>query len=52
LEEIKLDDEIENLFSFHIQGEERFIAIRHLNVAKLLWYDPDHQVAPYTKKHT
>jgi len=52
LEELKLDDEIENLFSFHIQGKPRIIAIRHLHVASLFWYDPEHKVAPSAKKHT
>lgn len=52
LEEIQLDDDIEQLFSFHLQGKPRIIAIRHANVANLLWYDPDHEVAPSKKKHT
>lgn len=52
LEHIKKDDEIENLFSFHLQGAPRIIAIKHSNVAKLLWYDPEHKVAPSKKKHT
>ena len=50
LTEIKKDDDIENLFSFHLQGKPRIIAIRHQNTAKLLWYDPEHQVAPSEKK--
>lgn len=52
LKEIELDDEIEHLFSFHLQGKPRIIAIRHSNVAKLLWYDHEHKVAPSHKKHT
>ncbi len=52
LEKLKLEDEIEHLFSFHLKGKERIIAIRHLNIANLLWYDPDHKVSPSRKKHT
>lgn len=52
LEDIKRDDDMENLFSFHLQGKPRIIAIKHSNVAKLLWYDPEHKVAPSSKKHT
>lgn len=52
LEEIKLDDEIDQLFSFSLQGKPRIIAIRHTDVAILLWYDPEHHVAPSHKKHT
>lgn len=52
LEELKLDDEIEHLFSFHLQGKPRIIAIRHLNVAELLWFDPQHKVSPSEKKRT
>lgn len=50
--EIQLDDEIENLFSFHLQGLPRIIAIRTSNLAKLLWFDPEHKVCPSKKKHT
>lgn len=42
LVDIKLDDEADNLFSFHLQGKPRVIAIKHGNIAKLLWYDPEH----------
>ena len=52
LEEINLDDEVENLFSFHLQGKPRIICRRHNNLALLLWYDPKHLVAPSKKKHT
>lgn len=52
LEQIGRDDEIESLFSFHLKGKPRLIAIRYSNVANLLWYDPEHAVAPSRKKHT
>lgn len=51
LEAIELDDEIENLFSFHLQGKPRIICIRHNDLTLLLWHDPDHGVAPSKKKH-
>ncbi len=52
LSELQLDDEIDNLFSFHVQGKSRIIAIRHLGVAKLLWFDSEHKVCLSKKKHT
>lgn len=52
LEEIQLDDEIDNLFSFHLQGKPRIICVRHSDLALLLWYDPEHKVCPSKKKHT
>jgi hypothetical protein len=45
-------DDIDEVFSFHIQGKPRVICIRDRNVAKLLWYDPEHKVCPSEKKHT
>lgn len=51
LAEINKDDEIENLFSFHLAGKPRIIAIKHGSVAKLLWFDPNHQVCPSTKRN-
>jgi hypothetical protein len=52
LKTLELDDEVENLFSFHLQGKPRIIAIYHLGQAKLLWYDPEHKVCPSKLKHT
>lgn len=52
LEELKLDDEIENLVSFHLQGKPRIVCIRHNDLALLLWHDPQHQIAPSSLKHT
>lgn len=52
IEELDIDDAIENLFSFHLAGKPRVIALRYGDTASLLWYDPDHQVAPSTKRHT
>lgn len=48
---IKQDD-IDELFSFHLNGKSRIICIRDRHIAKLLWYDPDHKVCPAKKKHT
>lgn len=51
LDEIKQDD-IDEVFSFHLGGKERIFCIRVGGVAKLLWHDPKHQVCPSKKKHT
>ena len=31
---------------------ERTGSIRHANIMRLLWWDPEHQVCPALKKHT
>jgi hypothetical protein len=49
--EIELDD-IESLVSLHLSGAERVWGIREKSILKLLWWDPNHQVYPYVKKHT
>lgn len=51
LEEIRQDD-LDEVFSFHFSGKPRIIGIREMNVIKLLWWDPEHQVCPSVKKHT
>lgn len=51
LKEIKKED-TEKVFSFHETGKARIFAIREHNVAKLLWWDPHHQVCPSVKKHS
>lgn len=45
-------DDIDEVFSFHLQGKPRIICIRDRNIAKLLWYDPEHKVCPSNKKNT
>jgi hypothetical protein len=50
LKEIGRDDEVDSLFSFHLQGKPRIICIRDRNLAKLLWFDPDHGVSPSHKR--
>jgi hypothetical protein len=47
----KLDD-IDEIMSFRINGEERVFCIRHENIMNILWYDPNHEVCPSQKKHT
>lgn len=51
LQQIKQDD-ISDVFSFHLQGKPRIICIRDRHIAKLLWFDPEHKVCPSKKKHT
>lgn len=52
LQDIGRDDDVDSLFSFHINGEPRIICIRDRNIAKLLWFDPTHKVSPSHKKNT
>jgi hypothetical protein len=51
LAEIEQDD-LDELMSFRITGKVRVWCIRHANIMRLLWWDPDHQVCPVLKKHT
>jgi hypothetical protein len=50
-DEIKQED-VDEVFSFHLSGKERIFCIRAGGVAKLLWHDPEHQVCLSKKKHT
>jgi len=51
LTEIHLDD-IEELFSLRLSGKERIWGILDNHIFKILWWDPNHEVWPSTKKHT
>ena len=48
---IQLDD-IDEVFSLHIDGKKRLFGIRDRNIFKVLWWDREHTVCPSTKKHT
>ena len=51
LQQINQDD-IDEVFSFHLQGKPRIICIRDRHIAKLLWFDKNHKVCPSKKKST
>ncbi len=51
LQEINQDD-VDEVFSFHLQGKPRIICIRDRHIAKLLWFDKDHKVCLSQKKNT
>ena len=51
LEELQLDD-LDELLSLRISGEERVWGILQEGVVLVLWWDPEHRVCPSLKKHT
>lgn len=51
LQEIGMDD-IDEVFSLHLDGRRRLIGIRDERVFRLLWWDPEHKACPSMKKHT
>ncbi|EDN70047.1 hypothetical protein BGP_3848 [Beggiatoa sp. PS] len=51
LAEIHLDD-IDELFSLRLSGKERIWGILEQHILQIIWWDPNHEVWPSTKKHT
>ena len=51
LTDLQLDD-IDEVFSLHIDGKKRLFGIRDRNIFKVLWWDREHNVCPSLKKHT
>jgi len=51
LRELQLDD-VQSLVSFRLVSKQRLWGIRSRNVFQILWWDPKHEVYPYTLKHT
>lgn len=47
-----LDDYSDSLFSFAFQNKLRIIGIRDKAFFRVLWYDPEHEVCPSTKKNS
>jgi hypothetical protein len=50
IHELKLG--VDELFRFRLTGKQRLWGIRDRERFKILWWDPDHEVCPSTKKHT
>jgi hypothetical protein len=51
LVEIGLDD-LEELWSFRMDGTCRLICFREENIFAILWWDPHHKACPVEKSHT
>ncbi len=51
LRELDHDDQDE-LVSFRVSGSERIWAIRSEESSFILWWDPNHEIYPSSKKHT
>lgn len=51
LEEIE-HDEVDSLYTLHLNGLQRVWGIVWDDVYYLLWWDPNHTVYPVEKKHT
>lgn len=51
LKDLRLD-EVDELVSLKLSGEERVWGIRQGSALLLLWWDPLHKVCPSRKKHT
>jgi len=49
LEQLSLDD-LDQLFRFRLSGKQRLWGIREANHFKILWWDPEHEVCPSSKK--
>ncbi len=45
-------DDIDAVFRLRLTGKQRVWGIRDRQVLRLLWWDPDHEICPSTKKHT
>jgi len=48
---LKLDD-LEELYSFRIDGACRLWCMKFENIFSILWWDKDHEVAHVAKRHT
>jgi hypothetical protein len=51
LQQIRLDD-VDMLYSFHIEGACRLWCMRHENIFSVLWWDRRHEAYPVEKRHT
>jgi len=45
-------DDTDELYSFRVSGKERLWAVRLGQFARLLWWDPEHEVCPSHMRHT
>jgi hypothetical protein len=52
MEELRLDERTDTVFSIRITGKKRLFGIIEDGVFLVLWYDPDHEICPSELKNT
>lgn len=55
LERVKareLDESLDAIFSFALENKLRIVGVRIDENFHVLWYDPEHEICPSSKKHT
>lgn len=45
-------DDVDEVISLRLSGQERVLGIRNMGVLRLLWWDPYHQICPAIRRHT
>jgi hypothetical protein len=45
-------DDLDSIFSIRLAGKVRIHCIHHLNVMRVLWYDPEHKACLSQLRHT
>lgn len=45
-------DDYEEIWSFRFTGTQRLWGVKDNNHFLVIWWDPDHQICPASKKHT
>ena len=48
----ELGVEVDELFRFRLNGTQRVWGIRDREVFYILWWDPNHEICPSSKKNT
>lgn len=51
LRALNLDD-FDELYSLRITGKKRVWCFKDGRIMRVIWWDPDHQVCPVSKRHT
>ena len=50
--EMHLEEYSDTIFSFAFQNKLRIVGLRENEYFYVLWYDPNHEIYPYNKKHS
>lgn len=52
LEKLTNDYDLDSVFSLRLSGKARIWGVREREAFYLLWWDPEHEIYPVTKRHT
>ena len=52
IRKMQLEEEIDAIYSLSFENQIRIVGIKDKGIFRIIWYDPEHEIYPSTKRNT